>query len=380
MTFSINGIKQEKKEKYTVEILVCVDAPLLARKILEHTNILILSLKEFSTENTRFGDVYFTIKLNFQDIDIVTKYEDIQQACDFFTLLWFDIYKINSYAHPISDQKSATIIAKSKNIALSKKILIQDQIQKEEEENKKVYEDVHLQSAKKIIVHVFEKIETTVKRSEQYIEIQDMKKLKTLAEDLKKLRMGTNFEKISESIQEIFKILEKINTEYYLRIETTNDTIFPKSCVTSLDVIKETERMENIKILKSLGAKISLKNQDYVILGSSAIFWKFLQKDFISKCSDIWWLLYTVYDIVEFLLIWIIIMLAIYIYINELYMFSPNHYGLVFSLITIGVRGIIVCIARYFRNKMIGRDIIIVWIWIVLHYILMRIITTNLAL
>ncbi|MEI6118733.1 MAG: hypothetical protein WCP92_05950 [bacterium] len=62
MTFSVNGIKQEKNEKNSVEILVCVDAPLLVRKILEEHNILILSLKEFPTEKTTYGDIYFTIK------------------------------------------------------------------------------------------------------------------------------------------------------------------------------------------------------------------------------------------------------------------------------------------------------------------------------
>ena len=39
MTFSVNGIKQAGNEKYTIDILVCVDAPLLVRKILSKTNI-----------------------------------------------------------------------------------------------------------------------------------------------------------------------------------------------------------------------------------------------------------------------------------------------------------------------------------------------------
>ena len=86
MTFSVNGIKQEKTGKYTVEMLVCVDAPLLARKILEKMNILILSVKEFPKDKKTFGDIYFTIKQNFQDIDIVTKYVDIQEACNFFKI------------------------------------------------------------------------------------------------------------------------------------------------------------------------------------------------------------------------------------------------------------------------------------------------------
>lgn len=380
MTFSVNGIKQEKNEKYTIEMLVCADAPLLVRKILEEHTILILSLKEFTDDKKTFGDIYFTINLNFQDIDIVTKYTDIQEACNFFTFIGFDIARINSYSKPLSKKEIDAIISHAQSDAANKKTQVREQIEKMENEEKKVYEDVHLESAKKIISRVFEKIDETTKRSAGAISLQDTKKIKALADELKKLRMGTNFEKIREIIQEIFKMIEKINDKRYASIQNANDTISNESLVTKVDVDKELERMENVKILKSLGAHISLKNQDYAIFGSSAIFRKFLQKDFLLKVSNLWWLLYSLYDITEFIVVIVISLLWIYTLANDIYLFSTNQFSFAFSLISIGIRWIVIFASRYFRNKSVGKLLLIILIAIGLHYALMWMITANFAL
>jgi dGTP triphosphohydrolase len=252
MTFSVNGIKQEKTGKYTVEMLVCVDAPLLARKILEKMNILILSVKEFPKDKKTFGDIYFTIKQNFQDIDIVTKYVDIQEACNFFTLIGFDIRGINSFSKPLSKKEVDNIIATSQAEAKKKKEEQEEKTKEIEESEKKVYADADLESAKKIISRVFEKIDETMKRSAGKISLQESKQIKSLTEELKKLRMGTNFEKIRTTIQELFKMIEKINDAYYASIQNPEATISDESLITNVDVEKELERMENVKILKSL--------------------------------------------------------------------------------------------------------------------------------
>ena len=380
MTFSVNGIKQEKNEKYNVEMLVCVDASLLARKILEEHNILILSLKEFPTDKKTFGDIYFTIKQNFQDIEIVTKYTDMQEVANFFTFIGFDIRHINSYSKPISQEDMDIIIGKAQADAASKKAKEKEDIEKIEVAEKKVYEDVKLESAKKIIVRVFEKVDECTKRSAGTISLQDTKKIKMLVEELKKLRMGTNFEKIREVIQDIFKMIEAINDDYYASIQNPNDTILPESLVTPVDVDKELERMENVKILKSLGARISLKNQDYATFGSSAIFRKFLQKDFLLKIADLPSILYSLYDITEFVLLIVVTLLWIYTLANELYLFSTNQFGLAFSLISMGIRSAVIFAARYFRNKSVGKLLLIMILAILMHYLLMRVVTTNFAL
>ncbi|MEI6673258.1 MAG: hypothetical protein WCL02_08335 [bacterium] len=324
MTFSLNGIKQDKDEKYTVEMLVCVDAPLLARKILEQRNILILSLKEFSQDKKMFGDIYFTIKLNYQEIDIVTRYENIQEACTFFSFIGFDIIAINSYTTPIPSKIMQDIISKAKIEVEEKQSKIREQREKKQAQEKKVYKDEQLESAKKVIIRVFEKVEETIKRSAGSIAIQDMKKLKSLTEELRKLRMGTNFEKIRETIQDIFTIIEKINAVWYAGIQNPDSMISSNTVITTPDVDKELDILENIKILKSLHARIAVKKQDYAIFGTSAMFWKFLQKDFLYTFNDSTVLLYNLYDIVEFVVLIIATLLGVYTLANELFLFSTS--------------------------------------------------------
>ncbi|MEI6774789.1 MAG: hypothetical protein WCL18_08715, partial [bacterium] len=249
--------------------------------------ILILSLKEFSQEKKTFGDIYFTIQLNFQETEIVTKYKDIQETAKFFSLMGFDIATINSYTSPISNEEMLVIIAEAKAETEAKNTKVKEQIKQIEAQEKKVYEDANLQAAKKIIFRVFEKIEETTKRSSGMIAIQDMKKIKMLSEELRKLRMGTNFEKIRETIQELFMMIEKINDEWYASIQNPDDIITPNSLVTKVDLDRELDRMENIKILKMFHINISAKNQDYAILGAYGIFWNFLQKDFLYKIADL---------------------------------------------------------------------------------------------
>ncbi len=361
-------------------MLVCVDAPLLARKLLETTNILILSVKEFPQDKTMFGDIYFQIDHNLQTIEIVSKYTDIQEACNFFTFIGFEIRTINSYSKPLLAKEIEVIIAKWLKDAASKKSETQLQNEQSEQAEKKIYSDEHLESAKKMIYKVFEKVEETLKRSKWKISLQDTKKIKMLTEALKKLRMGTNFEKIRETIQDIFKLIETINDDYYASIQNPNDTIIAGSVVTPVDVDKEIERMENIQILKSIGAKISLKNQKYSIFGSSVIFWKFLQKDLLLKVSNIPNVLYNIFDLTEFVLVIIVVLLGISATMNDVFMFSTNEYGFASSLMNIGVRAIALFVANFFRKKLMGRLLLlIIWV-IVVHYIGMRAITTNFAL
>lgn len=347
---------------------------------MEETGVLILSLKEYPEEKRQFGDIYFTIEKNFQTIQCITKMQDLQEAADFFTFVGFELRSINRFTMPITEKESDMIIAQAKTHAQEKKQELMRKVEEEVEKERKVYEDVQLQSAKKIIERVLEKVTLSLKRSEGILPAIESKKVTALVDELKKLRMGNNFEKIRETIQELFKIIEKIDDEYFVRIQDANATISTESLVTTTDVDKECERMENIKILKSLGAKISLKNQDYASFGPGAIYRKFLQKDILFKCMDFTGVLRSSYDIIELIMLVVVSLLGVYTLANEIYIFSVNQFGLSYMLMSVGLRGMVIFAARYFRNRNIGRLLLIIMVAILLHYVLMRVVTTNFAL
>ncbi len=79
-----------------------------------------------------------------------------------------------------------------------------------------------------------------------------MKEITTLTQELKKLRLGTNFEKIRDTIQKIFAVLDVVDDRYFARKEEESETIAAESVVTTTDVDRELEKLEEIKILKDL--------------------------------------------------------------------------------------------------------------------------------
>jgi len=91
-------------------------------------------------------------------------------------------------------------------------------------------------------------------------------------------------------------------------------------------------------------------------------------------------LLYSFYDIAEFVVLIVVTLLGIYTIANELYLFSTNQYGLAFSLMSMGIWGAVIFAARYFRNRNIGKLLLIIMLAILAHYVMMRLVATNFAL
>lgn len=110
------------------------------------------------------------------------------------------------------------------------------------------------------------------------------------------------------------------------------------------------------------------------------MFRKFLQKDIVAKLTNIPTLLNLTYDVIELVLLVVICLFGVYALADEVYLFSSNQFGLEYMLMSIGLRGMVIFAARYFRNKNIGRLLLIMTVAILMHYILMRAVTTNFAL
>lgn len=380
MTFSVNGIKQEKEEKHAVDILVCVDSLMLARNILEKQNILILSINEYSQEHKVFWDIYFTINLNLEDIDIVTKFTDIQKACDFFAFVGFDITKINRYSSPISPLKMAEIIAQSKAEVEKKKVEDKLLLEKSKAKQKKIYADQKLDQAKEFLARVFERVDATVKRSVGQIPIMDMNKIKYMTEELKKLRMGTNVETIRDTVEELFTILERINAARYESQKAQAVAIDGESIITDFDIQEEAEKLEYTQILKSIHANVPLRNQEYKIFGASAVYLKLIQREFWHKLENTSGLFYVLYDITELIALILVTLLGITTIINQIYIVTTAEPGLAYALVTIGIRWLVIFFARLRRTKNIGRLILLIGLAILAHYLLMRMVASNFAI
>ncbi len=379
MTFSINGIKEERIERFNFEILICADSYLVARKLLEQNNVLVLSFKDYTLDKTTFGDIYFTMNVGTERVDVVTKFHDIAEACDFFVFLWFDITEMNSFTTPITQEASQIFITKAQEIAIERQAKIKEDIAKQSDKAKAMFEDKDLKSAREIILKIVARVDLTTRRSGKMIETRDLKKIEWLTEDLKKQRMGTNFEKIKLTISELLTIIDTYDRKRYANTQDPI-TIFPESIITTMDLKQEMEHMEMADIIKGLHMKMPIKKLAYASIGAFTSLFKFLGKDILYKIADPTAFLSTLYDMTEFVFIIILTLLGIYTVANDLYLFSAAQLGLAYSMITLGLRWLLIFAANYLKKQSLLRMLIMIPLIIALHYLIIYFITTNFAI
>jgi len=393
MTFIVNGIKEGFDKKYNIEFVINIDSILLAKKFLENTGIIVLSLKEYKEQPNIFGNISFTIHCVEQDISVYTKFEgDLIQACDFFLMIGFDIKYINFTSNPLTTEEVVKIVENSKENNEKKREEQKIIAEKKEDVEKKIFEDPRLGSDKKVIERIFAKVEKVIKLTTGFIAGKDLKKIKEKEDELKKLKLGTNHERIVELTEEMTTLLESMETDFYNANTDKEKKIFEDSIVTDIDITKELNKIDKIEQIKSVGGKIKSTEQDYQVFGKSFLFLKILYKDFIylfKTPQHLTNMLYNTYDLVELGIIVILVQVSIYILANTIFVFSTNsNYEYFYTIyIKIGLIWILLFCARYLRlqssktgKKNIPILIVLIPAIIILYYILLSIINNNFSI
>ncbi|PJA48675.1 MAG: hypothetical protein CO170_02025 [candidate division SR1 bacterium CG_4_9_14_3_um_filter_40_9] len=391
MTFIVNGIKEEFDKKYNIEFILGVDSALLAKKFLESTGIIVLSLKEYKEKKEGFGNITFTINYLQQDIRLFANFEgNLAQACEFFLMAGFNVDYINFIGNPISNDEVTKIIAASieeqkKKKEEEKKIVVQKQ-----EAEKKIFEDPRLAGDKKVIEWIFTRTEHVIELAKGFISGKDMKMLREKEDELKKLKLGTNHERIVELVEEMTAILEATENDFYNANTDKDKKIFEDSVVTDVDIQKEINKVEKTQQLKNVGGKIKSTEQDYQIFGKNIIFLKILFKDVLhlfKTPKHLMNMLYNTYDLVELTVILILILISTYTLANTIFLFSSDsNYEYFYILcIKIGLIGLLLFGARQLRlqSSSAGHFPILIALIpaiIILYYILISIINNNFSI
>lgn len=386
MTFIVNGIKEGFDKKYSIEFVLWVDSSLLAKKFLENIWIIVLSLKEYKETKWKFGNISFTVNYLQQEIPLFANFDgDLSQACDFFLMAGFDIEDINFINNPLPKDDVTKIIENSKKEKERKKEEEKKMVTQKQEAEKKIFEDPRLVGDKKVIERIFGRTEKVIELTKGFISGKDVKMLREKEDELKKLKLGTNHERIVELVEEMTAILEATENDFYAANVDKEKKIFGDSIVTDIDIQKEINKVEKIEQLKNVWWKIKSTEQDYQAFGRSLIFIKILFKDIahlFKTPEHLMNMLYNTYDLVELVIAFVLIEISAYMLANTIFLFSDNsNYEYFYLLyIKIWLFWLLVFWARKLRKKNIQILTALVIAIVILYLILIRIISNNFSL
>jgi len=144
------------------------------------------------------------------------------------------------------------IIENSKKEKERKKEEEKKMVTQKQEAEKKIFEDPRLVGDKKVIERIFGRTEKVIELTKGFISGKDVKMLREKEDELKKLKLGTNHERIVELVEEMTAILEATENDFYAANVDKEKKIFGDSIVTDIDIQKEINKVEKIEQLKNV--------------------------------------------------------------------------------------------------------------------------------
>jgi hypothetical protein len=191
--------------------------------------------------------------------------ETIEKACVFFTLLGFDISEINYLAdsEKLSIQETQNSISQAKQQAKQIIQKTEQELSAQQQQKQAIYEDEKLKKMRQVVEQIFFQKKELVEKIQGRISTEKLKLLQNEENELNKLRLGRNYEKMSEVVKKLVELMGQIESEYLHYMEQNKYLVLPDSVITNIDIIMENERCKKAKRVQELSAKKDKNDKRY---------------------------------------------------------------------------------------------------------------------
>lgn len=249
--------------------------------------VVIVSIREYKEDSKSFWNVSILVSYENTDIQILTTWDNLQDVTYFFVSLWLSPYSVNFIDNPIPDWEAKAII----DSALSKIQEENEKVKKEKEEKeereKKKYSEDAIEDSLKIVNFEIDHIEQILKAWSWILSWVDIKKLEDLCNELKRIRLWTNFNKMATLILYSHKLTKKAEEDILSGDNWKSFLIDKNSIVTNIDFISELSDLNRISgknVVKPnlLTTDESIRN----MLWLNSVFFRMFIKDFFNSCKQ----------------------------------------------------------------------------------------------
>lgn len=280
MYFHVVWIKEKNWKKYDLDIILWWWDEDFIRKFLANRWIVIVSITEFKENPESFWNIVIEVIYDNTQIKIFTKWEDLEERVYFIMYSWITPSRVNFVSNPIPEDQMKSMI--DSNIA---KIKEEDEkIKKEKEleelEEQKKYEETWIKDWLKIINRTIDHIEQLIKVWEWIIVWNELRDLDNYLNEMKKIRLWTNFNKMVNLISDSQSLVKNVEREIIEANSSHKFLIDKNSIVSNIDVLEEYFSLNKLsdkgKLQPgSLRPSESAKN----LLWSNSIFLSLLRRD-----------------------------------------------------------------------------------------------------
>lgn len=385
MLFHIIGIKEVinglENKKYNIDILIKWDSEEFIKSFLQKNNIIVLNITEYTKPMTDFGnlqaELIYTDK-HEEKIEIVSYITDIKSALFLFVTIGFKIKYINFLqGDKLNDQQVIDAITQMTDKIESTIAQKKQEATNKKEQEKKMYKDKKLENTVKIAEQAFVQIEDLLQKVWNDIAQDKIRDISLMAQELTKLKMWRNDDKMLELLEKIYEKVDLINTEYLKYMQKNIFYPIENSAVTNVDIISENQKLKKAHKIKEIWAKRDSDDNYYLSFESVGIYAKFLFIDIKNKTKDIPDFIKRSFWYIATATLSMVIVMSFILWFKKIsYSIDENLYHYVF-LIKLSLFGLVLFFIQKVKKTTVYKNIMFLVLAIIITIILFWLIRVN---
>ena len=377
MIFRVVGIKEVSKRNYNLDVLIEADSADFIRNMLHDLWVVVLDVAEYPWDALSFWTAWIVLKYNDQDVNIVSNLTNLRMVAHKFILMWFEIKSINFLDewHKMSDQVASKLLQTAINdVELEKKVEKEDW-QSEEKKEEVTYRDEDLEKTWAVAKWQIDDINEKIYAIWTKVSSKDLKDIRTMEQELWKLRMGRNIDKIIDLLEKVIVKALDIKQRYLISQKANEVPIFKWSWISDVDVMYELNILDKAKNIAKIWKSRTFDDQYYWTFWFAWVELKFLWKDIVRKFTDLTTLVFGSFEFIGYVVLFVLIVCSLVLWLKWLWKWAELNSYLYVILIMFGIGGGIWYALSFVRNKDILVRIILMalrWISSVVLFLLIK--------
>lgn len=286
MYFHLIWIKEKNWKQYEIDLIVYWNDENIIHDFVSNRWIVIVSLSLIKDELTSYWNIVISILYESNIIKLFLQWDDLEQTVYFIETIWLHPETVDFVDNHISDEEMKSIIQNVSTRIHTENEEIKLKQQEEEIKERQKYEEKSVQEWLKAINNNIDKLTQIMKAWEGILSTEELKTLEDLSNDMKKIRLWTNFNKMAELVLESHILIKKSEEQIFNAPWSQKFSIGKHSAVTNVDVLSELFTLDKSNE-KSLFKPqlLTLSENIYSKLWKTMVYLQLLRRDIINAFS-----------------------------------------------------------------------------------------------
>ncbi len=282
MYFHLIWIKEKDWKQHELDLLLQWEDDNFVRGFLSHWWVVIVSLNEFKENPKDFGALKMSVSYSNAVIDIFMPWEDLGESLYSMMFLGLNPTFANYLSDPIPEEEMNDIIASTSAKIHTVNQEIQEKKEIEEKKEQEKYEEAMIKDSLKVVNAEIDRIEQVIKAGDWVILWLEMKELEDYLNEMKKIRLWTNFNKMATLVFSAHELVKNAEDEIFKAYDAQKFFIDKNSSVTNIDVINDLFDSKRISEKGSLQASSLTPGESVLnLLWPATVFLKLLKRDIV---------------------------------------------------------------------------------------------------